>query len=168
MLSNLVRFEAIVRATAKLSLPKLEPSPSFVPAKEEPVHPFERRDIHPRLPKKVRELFDDGHFTEATYHAFKFLDKKVQSHSKTSDSGFSLMMEAFNSKSPRIKLNPLTTVSDQDEQEGYRFVFAGGVKAIRNPRAHEFNVVDDPDTCLSHLSFVSLLLRRLEQAGYKT
>ena len=52
-------------------------------------------------------------------------------------------------------------------QDGYRFVFAGGVKAIRNPRGHEHSVVDDPDICLDHLSFVSLLLRRLEQAGYK-
>ena len=49
----------------------------------------------------------------------------------------------------------------------FRFVFAGSMWAIRNPRGHEFDVIDDPDTCLDHLSFVSMLLRRLEQAGYK-
>jgi hypothetical protein len=46
-------------------------------------------------------------------------------------------------------------------------MFTGGMKGIRNPRAHEPSIVDDPDICLDHLSFVSLLLRRLEQSGYK-
>ncbi len=71
-----------------------------------------------------------------------FLHKKVEKYPGLSDSGFSLMMEAFNCKNPRIRFTPLSTQSEQDEQEGYRFVFAGGVKALRNPRAHEFSVVD--------------------------
>ncbi|HSZ63714.1 MAG TPA: TIGR02391 family protein [Terriglobales bacterium] len=164
MANRLKGFEATVRALSKLALPgtvvKIEP------ASVETQHPFDTRNIHPKLPPKVRKLFDDGHFAEATSHAFKFLDKKVEKYSGLSDSGFSLMMEAFNSKNPKIQLTPLKTQSEQDEQEGYRFVFAGGIKAIRNPRAHEFSVVDGPDTCLDHLSFVSLLLRRLEQAGF--
>ena len=41
------------------------------------------------------------------------------------------------------------------------------MQGIRNPRAHEVTIVNDLDICLDHLSFVSLLLRRLEQAGYK-
>lgn len=119
------------------------------------------------MPPKVRKLFDDGHFADATFTAFKYLDKKVQQHSGIIDSGFALMMDALNDAKPKIQLTPLKTVSEVDEQKGYRFVFAGGMWAIRNPRAHEFNVVDDPDTCLDHLSFVSMLLRRLEQSGYK-
>jgi uncharacterized protein (TIGR02391 family) len=77
------------------------------------------------------------------------------------------MMAAFDKNNPKLQLTPLTTISEKDEQEGYRFVFAGGVWAIRNPRGHEYSVNDDPDICLDHLSFVSMLLRRLEQAGYK-
>jgi hypothetical protein len=38
---------------------------------------------------------------------------------------------------------------------------------IRNPRGHLPSVVDDPDTCLDHLSLCSMLLRRLEQAGLR-
>lgn len=163
MINRLKQFEAIAIALAKMGPP--------VPIHElaaiaELVHPFDTRNIHPSLPPKVKKLFDDGHFAEATYHAFKFLDKKVEKHANLTDSGFSLMMEAFNSKKPKIQLTPLTTQSEIDEQEGYRFVFAGGVQAIRNPRAHEFTVVDDPDTCLDHLAFVSLLMRRLAQSGF--
>ena len=46
-------------------------------------------------------------------------------------------MAAFSEVNPKVKLTPLKTQSEKDEQEGYRFVFAGGVKAIRNPRGHE-------------------------------
>ena len=163
MESKLKRFEALARALATLLPPRAIPEAPIVTGVQ---HPFDTRNIHPKLPPKVKKLFDDGHFAEATYHAFKFLDKKVEKHSGLSDTGFSLMMEAFNSKNPKIQLTSLTTTSEIDEQEGYRFVFAGGIKAIRNPRAHEFAVVDDPDTCLDHLAFVSLLLRRLQQSGF--
>jgi uncharacterized protein (TIGR02391 family) len=161
MLSRLKRFEAVVLALAKLA-----PSEPTDAIRVQLLHPFDTRNIHPKLPPKVKELFDDGHFAEATSHAFKFLDKRVEKLSGLSDTGFSLMMEAFDYKKPKIQLTPLSNQSEKDEQEGYRFVFAGSMRAIRNPRAHEFSVVDGPDTCLDHLSFVSLLLRRLEQSGH--
>jgi uncharacterized protein (TIGR02391 family) len=160
MASRLQRFEEIARAVARLAPPK-------EPTAEPSLHPFDTRNIHPGLPPKVRKLFDDGHFADATYTAFKYLDKKVQQHSGVRDSGYKLMMEAFDDAKPKLQLTPLKTISEVDEQKGYRFVFAGSMWAIRNPRGHEFDVVDDPDTCLDHLSFVSMLLRRLEQSGYK-
>jgi uncharacterized protein (TIGR02391 family) len=133
---------------------------------ESQLHPFDRRNIHPSLPSKVRTLFDDGHYADATFTAFKYVDKKVQQHAKLRESGFKLMMAAFDKTKPRIQLTPLSNESENDEQEGFRFIFAGGTMAIRNPRGHEVEVREDPDTCLDHLAFVSLLLRRLEQAGF--
>lgn len=156
-------FEAIARSLAILS----RREPTTQPVLTVALHPFDTRNIHQDLPPKVRELFDDGHYPEATELAFKFLDNKVEDHSGIAESGFKLMMAAFDSSAPKVQLNALTTTSEKDEQEGYRFIFAGGMKGIRNPRAHEHTIVDDPDICLDHLSFVSLLLRRLEQAGYK-
>jgi uncharacterized protein (TIGR02391 family) len=94
------------------------------------------------------------------------LDKKVQQHAGIAESGFKLMMAAFDKNKPLIQLTPLGTTSEKDEQEGFRFVFAGGVLAIRNPRGHEFSITDDPDVCLDHLAFVSLLIRRLEDSGF--
>lgn len=165
MPSSLDKFEAITRALARLPQQVPATAPAAVAASTDP---FEQHNIHPDLPAKVRTLFDDGHFPEATEHAFKHLDKEVQKHSGiTAQSGFKLMMDAFNGAAPKVKLNALATTSDEDEQEGYRFMFAGGMKGIRNPRAHEPTIMDDPDICLDHLSFISLLLRRLEQAGYK-
>jgi uncharacterized protein (TIGR02391 family) len=131
------------------------------------LHPFEARNIYPGFPAKVRKLFDDGHCAEATFEAFKFIEKYVQRYSGKNDSGTKLMNQVFSSTSPLIGLNPLSSQSEKDEQDGYRFLFTGAVEAIRNPRGHEVNMSDDPDVGLDHLAFASMLLRRLEQAGFK-
>jgi uncharacterized protein (TIGR02391 family) len=119
------------------------------------------------LPSKVRTLFDDGHYSEATFEAAKFLDKFVQKLSGENNSGHKLMMSVFGGNPPRIAITNNSTSSEKDEQEGYKFIFAGLMSAIRNPKGHECGTKDELDTCLDYLSFISLLMRRLEKAGYK-
>jgi uncharacterized protein (TIGR02391 family) len=128
-------------------------------------HPFEQRDIHQALPKSVRKLFDNGHYPQATFEAFKFIDNEVRRHSRINKTGKALMMDALREVSPRIQLTDLATESARNEQEGYKFVFAGSIVGIRNPRGHD-DIDDDVGTCLDHLGLASHLLRRLEQAGY--
>jgi uncharacterized protein (TIGR02391 family) len=106
------------------------------------------------------------HYAQATFEAFKFLDNEVRRHSRLDRTGKALMMEAFKDTSPAVRLTAMLTETDRNEQEGYRFLFAGGILAIRNPRGHEHEITDDVDTCLDHLSLVSQLLRRLAKAGY--
>jgi uncharacterized protein (TIGR02391 family) len=130
-------------------------------------HPFDTRNIHPLLPTVVRNLFDDGYYAQATFEAFKFFDKEVGRIATYHESGFKLMMAAFSEDSPILKLTPCVTTSEKDEQRGFRFLFAGSVLAIRNPRGHEYAVRDSPDECLDHLGVASILLRRLETAGFK-
>jgi len=154
----LSKFENIVRRASAFTTHS-EKSPEFI-------HPFDMRDIHPKLPENVRDLFDDGHYPQATFEAFKFIDKEVQRLSAEIESGVKLMMKVFSNTSPILTLTPCSSISDQDEQKGYQFLFAGSILAIRNPRGHEYSVKDDPDICLDHLSLASVLLRRLEKAGY--
>lgn len=132
------------------------------------LHAFEVRDIHASLPPKVKELFDDAHYRQATFEACLYLDAMVKKHvgSIKYKSSRDLMMKAFSEVSPLIQLTPLTTTSEVDEQEGYKFLFAGTMVAIRNPRGHEHLLEDDIGTCLDHLSLVSHLLRRMERAAY--
>lgn len=157
-------FEGVVRASSVPSLANDEAQkPGVVPA-----HPFELHNIHPDFPAKVRSLFDDGYGAEATFHAFKFIEKVVQKHSGSMEIGRKLMMVAFNKNSALIRLNSLSNASEADEQEGYSFIFAGAVTALRNPGGHEIELSDDPDVCLEHLAFGTFLLRRLERSGYKT
>ncbi len=130
-------------------------------------HPFSTRNIHPDLPPDVRNLFDNGHYAQATFEAMKYVDEEVQRISSEADFGKSLMMRVFGGNPPKLPLNPGMTPTEQGEQEGYKFIFAGGMQAIRNPRGHKTGIADDLDTCLDHLSFASMLLRRLEDAGLR-
>lgn len=159
MESELRRFEGIARRAYLFTSARSEI--------ERTLHPFEERNIHEALPGKVKQLFDDGHYAEATFTAFKFVDKLIQRLASSSESGFKLMMNSLNDTSPLVRLTPCATVSEKDEQKGFQFLFAGSILAIRNPRGHEYDVIDSPDTCLDHLSLASLLLRRLEQSGHK-
>lgn len=152
-------FESIARAAHKVTEARALPVGGL--------HAFDERNIHPRLPAVVRELFDNSHYSQATFEAYKFVDKEVQRFSGSKKSGFKVMMQAFAVESPLIRLTPLASTSEKDEQRGFQFIFAGSILAIRNPRGHECDIIDSPDQCLDHLSLASLLLRRLDDAGFK-
>lgn len=158
MARQLEYFERVVRRSYGFTEQRHEP-----PGGE---HAFDQRNIHDALPSIVKALFDDGHYSQATFEAFKYVDKQLQILANSSESGFKLMLQAFAEKNPMVQLTPCKSVSERGEQKGYQFLFAGSMLAIRNPRGHEVALSDGPDTCLDHLSLASLLIRRLEDAGY--
>lgn len=127
-------------------------------------HPFELRGLHPRVSDVTLHLFDDGHYAQATFEAFKLIEQEVRKMARSSKSGQALMMSAFQRKCPKIQLTEMNNQSELDEQEGFKFLFAGAFLAIRNPRGHEVGVDESLDDCLDHLSLASLLLRRLDAA----
>lgn len=159
MVSSLSTFERITRVAHQFT--------EAEGPKADADHPFDLRNVHPDLPADVRKLFDNGHFPQATFEAFKFVDEEMQRISGSPDFGSSLMMRVLGGSPPTVSLNPGMTVTERSEQEGYKFLFAGAMLAIRNPRGHTSGVTDDPDTCLDHLSLASLLLRRLDDAGLR-
>lgn len=151
----LSHFEFVVRRARSITEARSEPAGG--------PHPFDERNIHSKIETTSKALFDDGHYASATFEAYKLVDKEVSERSGISESGFKLMMQAFNESSPFIKLTNLSTTTEKDEQKGYKFIFSGSVLAIRNPRGHEWGVRDSPTECLDHLSLASMLLRRLER-----
>jgi uncharacterized protein (TIGR02391 family) len=163
---SLDRFERVVRSYG-VEVVGLPPAPAETTEQEEP-HPFETRNIHPDLPTKVRKLFDDGHWEQSVFEAFKFIEKEVKRISGIrGKTGYTLMMDAFNENSPKVQLNGLATESEIDEQKGFKFIFTGAVTGIRNPRGHEVDIGDTPDEALDYLALASLLLRRLDTAGLR-
>ncbi|WP_323687522.1 MULTISPECIES: TIGR02391 family protein [unclassified Rhizobium] len=157
MFKNLIRFERIARTARNFQ--------SISPPSTPDVHPFDERNIHSAIIVVSKTLFDDGHYSQATFEAFKFLDTHVKKLSGVNDSGYGLMMNAFGDKNTKIKLTDMVSQSEQDEQSGYKFIFAGSMSAIRNPRGHEI-IHDSIDQCLDHLSMASTLLRRIEERKY--
>src|SRR5580765_5109005 len=109
MAKPLDRFESIVRvavgftdATSPAELQAVDEAVT-----EQQLHPFDKRNVHPGLPVKVRTFFDNGHYAEATFEAFKYLDKVVQKFSGSTKSGERLMMEVFSESAPMLKLTAL-------------------------------------------------------------
>lgn len=146
-------FERIARMAGELSYGAEDET--------DQAHPFDERNIHPEISKIALKLFNNGHYSQATFEAFKHLDNSVKKLAGINESGFKLMMTAFAEANPKIRLTALSNQSEVDEQTGFKFIFAGSMSAIRNPRGHE--ITSDPiDRCLDHLSFASVLLRRLE------
>lgn len=156
MADPLQQFELIVRRAQSVTEARSEPAGGS--------HPFDDRNIHTRIQSTSKKLFDDGHYALATFEAYKLIDKEVATLAKISESGVKLMMKAFSEQSPIIRLTDMSSTSEKDEQEGYKFIFSGSVMAIRNPRGHEYGIRESPTECLDHLSLASLLLRRLENA----
>lgn len=127
-------------------------------------HEFEKRNIHPEIAAVSQKLFDDGHYQQASLQALILIDNVVKAQSGYDDSGFSLMMNAFNESKPLITLNANASESEVNEQAGFKHIFAGTACGIRNPRAHEVNWPETMDECLDHLVLASMLMRKIDHA----
>lgn len=121
-------------------------------------------DLHPKIKEVSLELYQNGHYSQAIFEAVKLLNNYVKKKANITDADLSnAMAKAFNERNPIIKLNKLITQSDKDEQEGFRFLFQGAMKGIRNPKGHEIHEMSDKNEALEYLAFISLLFRKAEQ-----
>lgn len=158
-MSSLLKFQTLANTFSQLDFGLEDTTEAEVDSK---LHPFDERNIHPEISACSMRLFDDGHYSQSTFEAFKCVDKVVAKVAQSSKTGKALMMEAFKDTSPAIALTRMSNESETNEQEGFRFIFAGSIMAIRNPRGHEVGKVDQIEECLDHLGLASLLLRRLD------
>jgi len=115
--------------------------------------------MHPDVMTVAKSRFDTGHFADAVEAAFKHFNstvKKIAGSRVTDDlDGARLMNKVFSPNEPIIKLSDLSTETGKNIQQGYMQMFAGGMMAIRNPKAHA-NITIDANSAI-HLLFVSSL-----------
>jgi uncharacterized protein (TIGR02391 family) len=116
----------------------------------------------------VREVADryleSGHPEVAIFEAFKAVNNRVKAMTGLDLDGSRLMGEAFNDAGPRVVLADLASETGRNIQAGFRFLFMGAVRGIRNPDAHERFKALDAEEALEALAFASMLMRRLDQA----
>lgn len=118
----------------------------------------------PDLARWTRRLFRDGHFARAVEEAFKCLNNIVKNKSRSMTDGAPLMQHAFSADKPILKLNRLKSQSERDEQRGYMEMFAGAMRGIRNPRAHDHELEDHPEAALELLTIANHLIVRAKAA----
>ena len=130
-----------------------------------PTYLFDKMQFHPNVIGASRALFIDGHYRDAIYRAFVEANNFVKKKASSQLDGKNLMSTVFRIDNPIIKLNSLQTQSDKDEQEGFMFLFMGAMEGIRNPKAHENIIQEDPYKTLEYLALASLLMRRVEEGN---
>jgi uncharacterized protein (TIGR02391 family) len=113
---------------------------------------------------ELRQLFLDGHYSQAVEEGFKFLNNLVRRRTGSTADGASLMTTALSPKGPLLKLNDMKTTSQLDQQQGYMRMLEGAMLGIRNPRAHDHRHADEPRNALELLAFCNHLVRTVVNA----
>jgi len=125
---------------------------------------FKLFKIHPEIEKSSKRLFDNKHYSESVFNAFKTINNLVKEKSgQKSLDGKPLMLKVFSRNDPILKLNKLKTLSDKDEQEGFMHIFAGAIQGIRNPRGHDDLAQEEKYRALEHLILANLLCGKLKE-----
>jgi uncharacterized protein (TIGR02391 family) len=126
--------------------------------------------LHPAIMQASKKAYLAGDYVSAVSRAFIAVESYVRRKASSTDRAFlrkygrSMMSEAFSEANPVLKLTALSTQSETDEQEGFRFLFMG-MTALRNALFHEETEWEDREKAFRYLQFTSLLLARLDEAG---
>ena len=157
----LVRTSQIQELADDLGVGK--PKPSTTPVIADSASDFDKFVKHPALVQSSRSLFMDGHYARSVEEAFKCVNNLVKERAGRFDlDGDKLMREVFSAKKPQLKLNDQKSMSKVDEQRGYMELFAGAMTGIRNPRAHEHRLQDNPKSALEMLVLANHLADKVE------
>lgn len=130
---------------------------------------FDVYTLHPRILAVVGKKYEHGHYAESVEAAFKEVIKIVKDYvnprnGQTRLDGDKVMNRAFGfeSQEPLIKFNAVRSEEEKDEQRGILNLFKG-IVGIRNRKAHENIVLNDPARALEYLALASLLMRLLDE-----
>jgi uncharacterized protein (TIGR02391 family) len=130
---------------------------------------FEMIVPDPDVGSASRQLFLNGHYSQAIFEAFKVVNLIVKQLAGISEkNGKDLMFNAFNLQTGPLRLSRGDSVSARDEQEGFTHIYAGAMQGIRNPKAHDAIEQKDPIRTLQYLALASLLVARAKEAHHDT
>ncbi|MGP0101218.1 MAG: TIGR02391 family protein [Solirubrobacteraceae bacterium] len=120
--------------------------------------------LHADVRQAADRYLESGHPEVAIFEVFKAVNNRVKRMTGLDVDGAALMGEAFKDSNPPLALADLSTETGRNIQAGFRFLFMGAVRGIRNPDAHELFKVLDAEEALETLAFASMLMRRLDSA----
>ena len=77
--------------------------------------------------------------------------------------GRDLMFKAFSNEDNLLIFEGLNSESGRNVQEGYKYIFAGSIQAIRNPKAHA-NMNISKEDAIKRLILAGLLMDKIDEA----
>jgi uncharacterized protein (TIGR02391 family) len=122
--------------------------------------------LHPLISAASGTQFASQHYDEAVFNAFKAIEDRVKKLSGNSDIGKRLMTGVFNEQAPALDITSVNADASQkdDEREGFKFLFMGAARGLRNPRGHGPELQTDEQEATEMLATASLLMRALDRA----
>lgn len=126
---------------------------------------FKGREMHPQVEKYCRsELMQENYF-HAVFEATKGLAQRIREMSGVDGDGAALIDKVFSVKNPLLKINKLSSETEESEHKGFACLLKGCFGAIRNPCAHTPKILwEGEDDAADYLSLISLLHRKLDTA----
>ena len=123
--------------------------------------------VHSRIKAASMKLYIDGHYSDAAVDAFieindavKELYKRYYPGEEPPD-GVDLMHKAFGNNG--FELADLDTETGRSIQQGFHFMFAGGIQSFRNPKAHSNKETITAQEAMRRIMFASTLMYKLEE-----
>lgn len=125
--------------------------------------------LHPDIQRVSEKLYRDGSYAEAACNAFIEVNARVKKlyqmlcpDDTNPPDGQTLMNKVFADKDPVIETADRSTQTGKDIHTGTRFLFAGAMAALRNPKSHENNTIEKDDA-MRRLIFASMLMFRIDE-----
>ena len=116
-------------------------------------------------------MYINGHYTNAAEDVFielnsraKEIYKKLSPDATSFSDGKDLMNKLFRSKTPLCPVCDTSTESGENYQQGFHFMTAGAMSALRNPKAHSNDEVLTAKEAMRRLMFASMLIYKLDEA----
>lgn len=123
--------------------------------------------IHTMISNVCKKKYFDGHYADAVESAFKEVNSRCKKIYKTKvgeeKDGSDLMNKLFSPNNPILAFEDISTDSGKNVQQGYMQIFSGSMTGIRNPNAHE-NQVLTKESSYKRLMLASLLMEKIDEA----
>ena len=126
--------------------------------------------IHPLIVQSSKKLYENGHYADAACDAFIEINDRVKQIYKSRSQGETqvpdgqaLMNRVFSKEEPLLEVCDRTMESGEDIHNGTRFMLAGAIAALRNPKAHA-NISLNAEESMRRLMFASMLMYTIDEA----
>ena len=126
--------------------------------------------IHPRIKKSSKQLYVDGHCTNAATDAFVEINTRVKNLFKIVSpnvpvpDGTAAMTTVFSPKKPLLKIGDLSDKTCEDKQTGLMNMLQGAISALRNPKCHDNEEIITQEEAMRRLMFASTLMYQIDEA----
>lgn len=129
--------------------------------------------IHPLILQSSQKLYSEGNYAEAAVNAFIEINDRVKKLYKIErpnetdiPDGVEAMNKVFSEKNTVIEICDRTTETGKNIHNGTRFMLAGAMSALRNPKSHsnDERVTVTKEEAMRRLMFASLLMYKIDDA----